>query len=179
MAVNAPPTLTLPTVASGGAVEANTTGGWTADWAGLGATDAEDATAPTPTCSPAAGTVLPLGTTSVTCSVADRGGLPASATFDVTVVDTTDPILTGLPASQNLTTADPTGTTLTYSAPAATDVADAAPTVGCLPAEWLAHRSRYDHGDLHGHRPPWQHGPGHVRCDGDLRGTAYRQRDLG
>ena len=49
---NTPPTLTLPTVASGGVVEANTTGGWTADWAGLGATDAEDDPDPAASCSP-------------------------------------------------------------------------------------------------------------------------------
>jgi hypothetical protein len=131
---NTPPSLTLPTAATGGTIEADTTGGWTADWAGLAATDAEDAPAPTPTCSPSAGTVLPLGTTGVTCSVTDSGGLSADATFDVTVADTTDPMLTGLPAGQNLTTGDPTGTTLTYAAPVATDIADAAPTVGCLPA---------------------------------------------
>lgn len=132
--VNTPPTLTLPTVVSGGTVEANTTGGWTADWAGLGATDAEDTPAPTPTCAPPAGALLALGTNGVTCSVADSGGMTASDSFDVTVVDTTDPTLTGLPAGQNLTTGDPTGTTLTYTAPGATDIADAAATVGCLPA---------------------------------------------
>ena len=131
---NTPPTLTLPTVATGGTVEADTTGGWTADWAGLVAADAEDVPAPTPTCTPAAGTVLPLGTTGVTCWVTDSGGLSAGATFGVTVADTTDPTLTGLPADQSLTTGDPSGTTLTYTAPGATDIADAAPTVGCLPA---------------------------------------------
>jgi hypothetical protein len=131
---NTPPTLTLPTVASGGSVEANTTGGWIADWAGLVATDAQDTPDPTPSCSPAAGTPLPLGTTSVACSVTDNGGMSASGSFAVTVVDTTGPTLTGLPASQNVTTNDPAGTTLTYSAPSATDVADAAPTVACLPA---------------------------------------------
>ena len=129
---NTPPTLTLPTVASGEPVEADTTGGWAADWAGLGATDAEDATPPTPTCTPVAGTVLGVGTTtSVTCSVTDGGGLETTGTFDVSVVDRTDPTLTALPADQNLTTSDPTGTTLTYTPPGATDIADAAPTVGC------------------------------------------------
>ena len=36
-----------------------------------------------------------------------------------------------MPADQHLTTGDPTGATLTYAAPGATDIADAAPTVGC------------------------------------------------
>jgi HYR domain len=132
--VNTPPSLTLPTVAGGGAIEANTTGGWTADWAGLGATDTEDDPDPTASCTPAAGTVLALGTTSVTCDVTDSGHLTASATFDVNVADTNAPTLTGLPADQNLMTGDPTGTTLTYVTPGATDIADAAPTVSCSPA---------------------------------------------
>jgi HYR domain len=128
---NTPPALALPTVAGGGDIEANTTGGWTADWAGLGATDAEDDPDPAASCGPVAGTVLSVGTTSVTCSVIDSGDVSDSATFDVTVVDTTDPSLTGMPADQSLTTGDPTGTTLTYTAPGATDIADPAPAVGC------------------------------------------------
>ena len=132
--VNTPPTLTLPAVAGGGPVEANTTGGWTADWTGLAASDAEDVPAPTPSCDPAAGTLLTLGTTAVTCSVTDGGGRSDSDSFDVTVQDTTAPTLTGMPGDRSLTTDDSTGTTLTYAAPGATDIADADPAVGCLPA---------------------------------------------
>ncbi|MEA2578411.1 MAG: hypothetical protein QOD78_1999 [Chloroflexota bacterium] len=132
--INTPPTLTLPAVASGGPVEANATGGWTADWTGLGATDAEDVPAPTPGCDPAAGTLMTLGTNPVTCSVTDGGGLSDSGTFDLTVQDTTAPTLTGMPGDRSLTTDDPTGTTLTYRAPGATDIADADPMVGCRPA---------------------------------------------
>lgn len=132
--VNTPPTLTLPTVAAEPTVQADTTGGWTADWAGLGATDAEDDPDPTAGCTPAAGSVLPLGTTSVTCGVIDRGGLPASATFDLTVVDTTPPTLVNVPGDQTLTTGDSTGATLAYTPPSATDVVDPSPVVGCLPA---------------------------------------------
>ena len=133
--VNTPPHLTLPTVAGGGPVEANTTGGWTADWSGLGATDAEDDPDPTPTCDPAAGTLLALGANPVTCSVTDGGGRSDSGTFDVTVQDTTAPALTGMPGDRSLTVDDPNGTTtLTYKAPGATDIADADPTVACLPA---------------------------------------------
>jgi hypothetical protein len=132
--VNTPPALTLPAVAGAGPVEANTTGGWTADWSGLGATDAEDAPDPTATCDPAAGAVLSLGTTSVTCGVTDGGGMTDGGTFDVTVQDTTAPTLTGMPGDRNLTTGDPSGTTLTYARPGATDTADADPAVACLPA---------------------------------------------
>ncbi len=132
--VNTPPTLTLPTVAGGGPVEANATGGWTADWSGLGATDAEDDPDPTPSCDPVAGTLLALGKNPVTCSVVDGGGLSDSGSFDVTVQDTTAPTLTGMPADQSLTTGDPSGTTFTYARPGATDIADADPAVGCVPA---------------------------------------------
>ncbi len=131
---NTPPSLILPTVATIGTVEGNTTGGWTADWSGLGATDLEDDPDPTAACSPVAGTVLGVGVTPVTCSVTDHGGLPASGNFAVTVLDTTDPTLTGVPGDRHVTTSDPTGTTITYPTPGATDTVDAAPTVGCLPA---------------------------------------------
>jgi hypothetical protein len=134
LVVNTPPTLSLPAAATGGTIEANTTGGWTADWSGLGATDAEDAPDPTPTCAPAAGTVLPLGPTTVACGVTDVGGLSANGSFVVTVVDKTAPTLGDVPADQSLTTGDPTGTTITYTPPGATDIADAQPTVDCLPA---------------------------------------------
>jgi hypothetical protein len=132
--VNTPPILTLPAVAGGEPVEANATGGWIADWTGLGATDAKDEPDPTPDCDPVAGTLLTLGTHPITCSVTDSGGLSDSGTFDLTVQDTTPPTLTGMPGDQNLTTNDPTGTTFTYAAPGATDIADADPTVVCLPA---------------------------------------------
>ena len=88
---NTPPTLAPPTVASGGTIEADTTGGWTADWSGLSATDAEDVRLD-PGCDPAAAEVLGIGTTSITCSVTDS--MTASATFDVTVADRTAPTLT-------------------------------------------------------------------------------------
>lgn len=132
--VNTPPTLTLPDVAIGGPVEADTTGGWTADWTGLAASDAQDVPAPTPGCQPAAGTVLTVGTHPVICSVTDSGDLSASETFDLIVQDTTPPTLTGMPGDRNVITADPNGANVTYTPPGATDIADADPTVGCLPA---------------------------------------------
>jgi hypothetical protein len=127
---NTPPTLTLP---AGGTVEGDTTGGWIAAWTGLGATDVQDDPDPVPTCVPAAGSVLPLGTTTVACSVTDSGGLTTSGNVDVTVVDTTDPSI-GAIDDQAVTTDDPVGHTLDYDLPSATDTVDAAPTVGCSPA---------------------------------------------
>jgi hypothetical protein len=46
---------------------------------------------PTVTCSPASGTTLPLGTTTVTCEATDTAGNVATGAFDVTIHDTTPP----------------------------------------------------------------------------------------
>ena len=127
---NAAPTLTVPASFT---VEGNTTGGWTADWSGVSATDPEDAPDPTPTCDPAAGQVLPLGTTHVTCSVTDSAGASDADAFDVTVVDTTPPALSGVPADINVTTSDPMGRVVTFDDPSASDVVDASPPVSCSP----------------------------------------------
>ncbi len=128
---DAAPSLDLPLPFT---VEGDTTGGWTADWAAVSATDAEDDPDPTPTCTPAGGATVPLGTTSVVCSVTDTAGQSDSGTFDVTVVDTRAPALVGMPIDQAVTTSDPTGTNLAYTPPTATDVVDPAPAVICLPA---------------------------------------------
>ncbi|HEX2754370.1 MAG TPA: HYR domain-containing protein [Candidatus Limnocylindrales bacterium] len=127
---NTPPTLHLP---SGILAEATSPAGAAVKWSAT-ATDAEDATPPTPTCSPASGSTFPLGITTVHCSVTDGGGLKDSGSFLVTVEDTTVPKLVGMPADQNLTTGDPAGTTVTFTPPTATDTADPSPTVGCVPA---------------------------------------------
>ena len=127
---NTPPVLVLPGDAT---VEGDTTGGAIAAY-DVSAADAEDASDPTPACSPALGTVLPLGTTTVACSVADSGGLTDEGSFDITVVDSTAPSLAGMPADRSLTSGDPAGATVPFLAPTATDVVDPAPAVQCLPA---------------------------------------------
>jgi hypothetical protein len=126
---NTPPTITVPDDFT---IEGDTTGGWTAAFV-VGATDAEDSPDPSPTCSAAIGDVLPLGTTTVSCSVTDSGKLSASDSFDVTVVDTTAPALT-VPGSASVTTSDPGGTAVTYGFATASDIVDSSPTVGCTPA---------------------------------------------
>jgi hypothetical protein len=80
-AVNVPPTLLLP---GDLAVTADGPDGWTANYV-VSATDVEDDPDPTPTCAPAVGAVLPLGQTTVECSVTDAGGLTATGSFVVTV----------------------------------------------------------------------------------------------
>ena len=93
-----------------------------------------DAVDPNPSvaCAPASGTVFPLGVTSVTCTVSDASGNQASATFTVTVRDTTPPTLTQ-PADLELPAAGPSGAVATFVSPQATDFCDASPSVICAP----------------------------------------------
>jgi hypothetical protein len=125
---NTSPSLTLPASFS---VEGNTTGGWTADWSGVSATDPEDDPDPTPSCTPAAGSLLPLGPQAVSCSVTDSAGATTTGGFQVTVVDTTAPTLSGVPSDIHVTTPDPDGAAVSFSTPTASDIVDPSPTVGC------------------------------------------------
>ena len=86
----------------------------------------------TPTCSPASGSTFPLGTTTVTCSATDAAGNTGSASFDVTVEDTTPPVVT-VPADITTAATSPAGATVTYSA-SASDLVDGALTPTCSPA---------------------------------------------
>jgi hypothetical protein len=91
-----PPTLTVPasfTVETNGASATVT----------YTATSSEGA----PSCSPASGASFPLGTTTVTCTATDAAGNSASASFQVTVADSTPPTVsitsapTGIVASRS------------------------------------------------------------------------------
>jgi beta propeller repeat protein len=86
----------------------------------------------TPACAPAPGSLFPLGATTVTCTAADTGGLSATASFVVTVVDTTPPVLT-LPADMTAEAPDASGAVVTFAAGAA-DLVDGTVGVACTPA---------------------------------------------
>jgi hypothetical protein len=119
---------------------------WTDDPAGLvvayevaTAIDDRDP-APSVGCSPASGSLFPLGATTVTCTAADAAGNTASATFGVTVSlnpDATPPTLIGMSASLDLRTDDPAGMVVEYAEPTATDDRDPAPVVDCAPLSGL------------------------------------------
>jgi hypothetical protein len=74
-----------------------------------------------------------LGTTSVTCTTTDLAGTVLTASADVVVQDTTPP---SIAATSNLTasTTDPSGTTVHYDKPTATDIVDGTDPVSCSPA---------------------------------------------
>ena len=85
-----PPTLNLPADITG--VEATGPGGATVNFNAT-ATDDEDGPL-TPSCSPASGAPFALGTTPVDCSVTDSGNNTVDGSFNITVVDTTAPVVT-------------------------------------------------------------------------------------
>jgi len=96
-AVNKPPTVTVP---ANMVVEATGPAGAVVTFVASG-NDREDG-AITPVCTPASGSTFALGAKTVTCKVTDHAGASASASFTVTVVDTTPPVFTFVPPSTTI-----------------------------------------------------------------------------
>ena len=111
--------------------EATSPAGALVTWTALTASDAVDGDV-TVTCVPASGSVFALGTTTVSCSAADAHGNNATATFSVTVQDTTAPTLT-LPSQIIVEASGPFGAAVSYVA-TASDRVSGALTVSCVPA---------------------------------------------
>lgn len=82
-------------------------------------------------CTPASGSTFALGQTTVTCTATNAGGSD-SASFTITVVDTTAPTLI-LPADITAEATSAAGAAVTYVA-RASDLADADVAVQCTPA---------------------------------------------
>jgi hypothetical protein len=86
-----------------------------------------------PLCEPPRGSTFSLGDTQVRCSATDSAGHTSSATFTVTVVDTTPPQLV-LPGEITIEATGPSGGLVNYSV-SATDLVSGAVPVHCdLPA---------------------------------------------
>ena len=82
------------------------------------------------TCTPASGGTFGFGTTKVTCSATDTAGHTGSASFNVTVQDVTAPTVTAQgPAPVEAT--GPSGATVTWAAPTASDDVDGDLLVAC------------------------------------------------
>src|SRR5262249_51264756 len=73
----------------------------------VSATDLVDGTV-TPTCTPASGSFFPIRVNDVTCTATDSRGNESSATFKVTVRDTTPPKLT-VPGDKTVDATGPDG----------------------------------------------------------------------
>ncbi|HEX7346824.1 MAG TPA: HYR domain-containing protein [Candidatus Limnocylindrales bacterium] len=129
---NTPPVLSIGSVPTS-PVQGDATDGWIGTWT-VSATDAEDDPDPVPTCTSKVGEVLPVGTTTVTCTVRDKAGATDEESFDVTVVDTTPPTFGAFPTDITRATDDPAGRTVEFTTPSATDIVDSSPTVTCAPA---------------------------------------------
>jgi hypothetical protein len=124
-----PPVLTLP---SDFAVTTDSASGKTVSYT-ASATDNLDGPI-TPTCTPAPGSLFPVGATAVSCYATDSHSNTGSGGFTVTVnlVDTTPPVIT-VPASFSVTALDPSGAVVIYTA-SATDNLDGSLTPACVPA---------------------------------------------
>jgi large repetitive protein len=107
-------------------------GGAKATYTSPSATDVVDGTDPV-LCSPASGSTFGPGTTTVSCSATDKAGSTTTATFKVTVKDTTPPVLHGVPANRTLTATSANGASDTYTPPTATDLVDGSDPVSCSP----------------------------------------------
>ena len=130
--INATPELVLP---SGLTVEASSAAGAAVSYTAT-AVDPEDGPLPA-NCTPVSGTVMPIGTTIVACAATDGSNSSDTASFAVTVRDTTPPVVTA-PAPITLDATQSNGATATSSAALAqwlagaraVDLVDGAPTGG-------------------------------------------------
>lgn len=82
-------------------------------------------------CTPASGSTFPLGPTTVECSASDTSANSGSASFSVTVVDTTSPTLT-LPGDLRSEATGPAGAVVSFVATAA-DLVAGPVLVSCAP----------------------------------------------
>jgi len=81
-------------------------------------------------CDHMSGATFPLGSTTVTCTAMDSAGNKGTASFTITVLDTTPPILT-IPPHVTAEATGPLGTRVPFAAPTALDAVDGSITPQC------------------------------------------------
>ncbi len=115
-----PPTIACP----GNLVVANDLGecGAIVSFADMVTADDDCDADPSVSCVPMSGSFFPVGTTTVTCTATDRGGLSATCSFDVTVNDDEDPVIMSCPATQKVDN-DPgvCGAAVSFAMPSVSD----------------------------------------------------------
>jgi hypothetical protein len=84
-------------------------------------------------CSPSSGSTFGLGTTSVNCSSTDAADNTSTGGFQVTVNDTTGPVIAGH-SDETVEATGAAGAIVSYSSPATSDAVDGPGTASCLPA---------------------------------------------
>ena len=85
-------------------------------------------------CTPPSGSTFAIGTHPVECKATDAAGNFSTASFTVTVQDTTAPTISGMPANITLEGNTLGGANVTWPAPTASDIVDPSVTVNCVPA---------------------------------------------
>ena len=113
-------------------IEATSAAGASAAYPAATATDATSGTGAV-SCSPAVGATLPLGDSTITCTVSDGAGNGGSAAFTVSVVDTTAPSVATV-SNVSTPATSPAGAVVTFASPSSSDAVDGAGTATCLPA---------------------------------------------
>ena len=108
-------------------IEATSGAGAVVTFADATAADIVDGPLPT-SCDHASGDTFPVGVTTVTCNATDAHGNTGSASFTVTVTDTTAPVVTP-PADVTVEATGPSGAVATFADATAADIVD-----GPLPA---------------------------------------------
>jgi N-acetylneuraminic acid mutarotase len=124
------PTLQLPAPLN---VNATNAQGATVNYS-VTATDPDDTTSQiTISCTPASGSVFPVGTTTVNCSAQDAAGNTSTGSFPVVVQDVTAPTLQ-LPTTITMNATSPQGATVNYAV-SATDPTNTAAqiVITCTP----------------------------------------------
>ena len=72
-----------------------------------------------------------IGSRTATCTYTDSRGLTGTASATYAIVDTTAPVISGVPANQSAEATGPAGATVTYTAPTALDAVDGAVSATC------------------------------------------------
>lgn len=92
----------------------------------------------TVSCAPASGSSFALGITPVTCTATDNRGITTTCSFNVTVVDTVPPVISGCPGPVITVMTGPGRLTcdqvVTWAAPTALDTCAGTVSVVCTPA---------------------------------------------
>jgi hypothetical protein len=113
-------------------VEATGSGGATVTFPAATATDNIDGAIAAP-CLPASGSVFPVGLTTVICTATDAHSNKGSDSFTVTVVDTTPPLLSSVPADKTVEANGFAGSIVDFVPPTAVDLGEPR-LVTCAPA---------------------------------------------
>lgn len=121
--ISAPPSVTAEATSAAGAVVTYA----------VSANDNVDGNVPV-SAAPASGSTFALGTTPVGLAASDSAGNTATASFDVTVRDTTAPAITSAANVGPIEATGPTGAAVSFAVPTASDLVDGSVAVTASPA---------------------------------------------